>query len=230
MDMQRRLLLKSMVALGSAPSLGLIGSGMVLSAEPTAAMKSASVMVLVNEGTKQSSFLQGIRAAKEITMLQVHEINPNLDSLRALQHTIQATQKGYVVGLVDDASGTLIVDQARAAGVHVHWLGQHVVNAKQSRHRLSTGSVIAGDALFRDRLIARGFTVHSDKRQTVGGWKLSDEFISYVHDGLPSDQQWAVDLGLMIANADRTASVAIPHADSRLAPLTGHFVSFAFKI
>jgi len=221
MDMQRRLLLKSMVVLGSAPGLGLLGSGPAQSAAQTAAAQSAPVLVLVSGETGKSSFLQGIKAARGATaMLQVCEVDSGLGSLQALQHTIQAMQKGYVVGLVDDASGTLIVDLARATGARMHWLGQHAVNATQSRHRLSGDSVIAGDALFRDRLIARGFAADP----------MSYKFASYIRNGAPDGRQWAADLGFVLTDTSQVAFSTIPQADSGLAPLTGHFVSFAFEI
>lgn len=231
MDIQRRLLLKGMV-LGGISSLGFAKAGTGLTGDSIGFVKPMPILVLVNGRIGHSAFLEGVRAAAGRTdLLQVHDTDLGLDFLLALQHYIQSTQGRLIVGLVDDASATLIVDLARTAGARMHWLGQHAVGPGQSRHRLSD-SRITGDygTLFNGRLVAHGFDIDSGKQQTEKK-RVTHESVSYVRNGTPDSQQWATDLGFILAgNGRHTAFSAIPQVSTGPASLAGYFVSFAFEI
>lgn len=231
MNIQRRLLLKSMV-LGGISSVGLAGAGTGLAGDSIGSARPLPILVLVNGRTGHSAFLQGVRAAAgRPDLLQVHATDLGLDSLLALQRYIQSMRGRLIVGLVDDASATLIVDLARTAGARMHWLGQHAVSPGQSRHRLSD-SRITGDygTLFNGRLIAHGFDIDSGKQQTEKK-RVAHESISCVRNGTPDSQQWAADLGFILAgNGRHTAFSAIPQVSTGPASLAGYFVSFAFEI
>ncbi len=220
MNIQRRLLLKSMV-LGGISSLGVVRTGMVLADGPIDIAESIPILLLVNEETRYSVFCQGVQAAVGQGSLQVCITDLGTGFLSLLQDHIRSGQGRRIVGLVDDASGTLIVDLARTAGVRMHWLGQHTTSLNQSRHRLLS-SQAAGDreALFGYRLVAQ-----STGEEAVSSYG----FVSYSYDGIDAtDQQWAAELGFMLVATGQITS-ALPRV-AGLAPLTGHFISFAFEI
>ena len=55
----------------------------------------------------------------------------------SFQQRLNTSKGERIVGLVDDASGMLLLDLARSAGAHVHWTGQHVTHDGVSRHRVA---------------------------------------------------------------------------------------------
>jgi hypothetical protein len=57
--------------------------------------------------------------------------------MTALERRLEAGRGERVIGLVDDASGALILSLARSAGARLNWSGQHLTEAGHSRHRLS---------------------------------------------------------------------------------------------
>ena len=60
------------------------------------------------------------------------EANP----LALLQQAAERGERLRLIGLVDDASGELLVAQARRAGLRMSWLGQHSAEAGVSRHQV----------------------------------------------------------------------------------------------
>ena len=230
MNIQRRLLLKGM-ALSGISGLVLGKSGMVLANASIGSAESMPILLLINEETKHSVFYQGVRAAAGQGALQMCITDPGTNFFSLLQNNIRSEQGRRIVGLVDDASATLIVDLARTAGARMHWLGQHAVVPGQSRHRLSDSRITSSyGTLFGSRLAAHGFSIDSDDQWAVKKGAVY-ESVSYVRNGIPDGQQWAADLGFILAgNGYQTTLSVIPQVSTKPAPLTGHFVSFAFEI
>lgn len=230
MNIQRRLLLKGM-ALGSVSGLGLVRAGMTLANEPIGAAESASLLLLINEETRLSAFYQGVQAAARQGSLQVYTTDSGTGFLPLLQNHIRSEHSTRIVGLVDDANATLIVDVARTAGARMPWLGQHAVMPGQCRHRLSHSGITEDyGTLFDSRLAAHGFSAYPDKQQ-IEKKQAAHKSASYVRNGRPDNQQWAADLGFILASSNRqTTFSAIPQVSTSPVLLAGHFVSFAFEI
>lgn len=163
MNIQRRLLLKSMV-LGGISSVGLAGAGTGLTGDSIESARSMPILVLVNDRTRHSAFLQGVRAAAGRPGLpQVHDTDLGLDSLLTLQRYIQRIRGRLIVGLVNDASGTIIVDLARTTGVRMYWLGQHTASLSQSRHQLLSSQITDNRKTWFDhRLVSRNIVDKSE--------------------------------------------------------------------
>lgn len=234
MDAQRRLLLKGMVV-GGLSGPGLIGSGVSLANDlAKSAMHAESIkpiLALVNDGVEYSAFVQGVQAADHSGSLQLHDTSLGLDFLPTLQRHIQDARGRYIVGLVDDACGTLIVELARAAGACVHWLGQHAVSLDRSRHQLLNSQMADGCAAsLIQQLVVHGASCDLD-RQSAGRGIQSSRLMQNLCGAADRDRgQWAVGLGHALASLGRTVAPAAPRMDVGLMPATGHFISFAFEV
>ncbi|MGG7055291.1 hypothetical protein [Nitrosomonas sp. ANs5] len=233
MDAQRRLLLKGVVV-GGLSGPGLIGSSMSLASDPAGAAMHAEftkpILALVDGRAEYSAFVQGMQAADHSGSLQLHNTSLGLDFLLTLQRHVQNARGKYILGLVDDACGTLIVEFARAAGACVHWLGQHAVSLDRSHHQLLSSQIVDGRAAsLIQQLVVHGAS--SDfNRQSVGRGMHSSRLTQHLCGAADRDRgQWAVDLGHALASLGRTAIPAAPRMDAGLMPATGHFISFAFE-
>ncbi|ABI59899.1 MULTISPECIES: hypothetical protein [Nitrosomonas] len=236
MDIQRRLLLKGIVLSGVSGCLGWANPSVALAAATNRAQSAKffnpeTTLLLVNGETEHSAFLQGAWIAGGANM-EVHDINIERDFLLLLQRRIKemSTEGCVITGLVDDASGTLIIDLARSTGACMRWLGQHTVEPEQSRHLLYS-SRVAGDqgGLFGHQLALRGFScIHGSHRKRE---EQVLEPILYTREGVREDAQWSTDLGFALTGDDLVDFSEAPQINSgSVAPLNGHFVSFAFKI
>lgn len=234
MDAQRRLLLKGMVV-GGLSGPGLIGSGMSLANDPAkSAMHAEStkpILALVNDRAEYSAFIQGVQAADHSGSLQLHDTSLGLDFLLTLQRHVQDARGEYIVGLVDDTCGTLIVELARAAGARVYWLGQHAVSLDRSHHQLLSSQMADGCAAsLIQQLVVHGASCDLD-RQPAGRGIQSSRLTQNLCGAADRDRgQWAVGLGHALASLGRTVIPAAPRMDAGLMPATGHFISFAFEI
>lgn len=232
MNIQRRLLLKGM-AMGSISGLGLARPGIILADELTHTTGSTPVLLLVNSETRYSAFYQGVQAAVGPGSLQVQITDPGMDFLLVVQRHIRDGQGRRVVGLVDDAGATLIVDQARAAGAHMYWLSQHAVGPDHSRHQLWTTRIgCSRETLFSHQPVtcdAQGTGPSLSKGNAGESW-VPCRLTSHGCDEVNTvGEQWVANLGLILADSGWTVSATAPRADAGPALLPGHFVSFAFE-
>jgi len=236
MDIQRRLLLKSIALSGISGWFGWIAPG---TASATAASQISSVrlaglatILLVNRKAEYSAFLQGARIAGNASM-EIYNIDSEQNFLSSLQHYLgkMSTEKRIIAGLVDDACGTLIIDQARSRGACVRWLGQHTVESGQSRHLLYSNELTGSDGgLFGHQLASRGYNCTSG-RNKIETEQSFYEPVLYTREGGAEDLRWSADLGFVLAGNGLTDFPDISQINSDpIAPLTGHFVSFAFEI
>lgn len=237
MDIQRRLLLKSIALGGASGYLGWAGPSVTLATaanrvKSTKLVSPVTTLVMVNGKVGYSAFLQGARIAGGANM-EVYDINLERDFLSLLQRRIKEMPiGGYVItGLVDDASGTLIIDLARSIGACVRWLGQHTVGPEQSRHLLYSNRA-TGDrgGLFGYRLTLRGFNCIPERYQKREEQALYEPVL-YTRNGGVEDLQWSTDLGFALAGGGLADFPDISQISSRsVASLNGHFVSFVFEI
>lgn len=138
MTVNRRFLLKGM-ALGGISGLtlsslpALAGSATT----PSTAHIAATVLTLVNDTTAESAFLQAALQANG-SRLHVQKVGAELGFMLNFERLLRAGQPQRVIGLLDDAAATLVIDMARSAGARVLWLGQHSTVADVTYHRLLT--------------------------------------------------------------------------------------------
>lgn len=238
MDMQRRLLLKSIALSGVSGWLGWIapGAASAITASQTLSVRPAGLatILLVNRKAECSVFLQGARIAGN-TNMEIYDLDSEQNFLASLQHYLGkvSTEKRVIAGLVDDACGTLIIDQARSRGACVRWLGQHTVESGQSRHLLYSSELTGGDGgPFGHQLASRGYSCISERNKTGTTGQSLYEPVLYTREGGTEDLRWNADLGFALMTGNSLADFPDISQINRdpIAPLIGHFVSFAFEI
>lgn len=225
MNVQRRSLLKGM-ALGGFAGLTL-GSPLSFAAGAGAASAAHPPLVLVSEAAVGSAFLQGIDASAAGKPLEVQRTDLGLEFVGAVGQRLRSARPTRIIGLVDDASATLIVDLARSAGARLQWLGQHAVEAGQSRHRLLSSEATHGCALqLGQHLKACG-----------AGFRLSEQRVqsgqTTLELAMPGQSrasgQWAASLGFVLASLGRFDGATAPKLAATSAPAIGNFVSFSIE-
>jgi hypothetical protein len=152
MNIHRRLMLKHMAFCGAAGFAMGNPARALAAALPAPDTAHRQLLALVNEGAAGSAFSQGAAMAGG-RWLAVRQIGPDLGFMLGLDHRLRSGRPMRVIGLLDDASGTLTMDLARSAGARVHWLGRHTAHAGVMRHHLSDAAIIGGRA---DGLLASG--------------------------------------------------------------------------
>lgn len=124
MNVTRRQALKSMVAVAGVGSTGLLaGFGPIAAAETASSPKATTV--IVSADTIGQTFLNRIRAQRDSHISQVLNGSTDLSFIQALQRVLANGQTQRIVGLVDDASATLILDLARSANASLVWDKSH---------------------------------------------------------------------------------------------------------
>lgn len=201
MPLERRTLLKCL-ALGGLATAALGNARLATAQALLGARLPSPAPTLILVDAAASAFLAGVATALAAEQVEVRGCGLGLDFLLDLEGRLHSGQSQRVIGLVDDASAVLIVDQARGAGARLQWLGQHHISAEAARHR-ALGAT-AADA--HARQLAR--------RLAACGSGCA---------------RWAVTLGHALATPGAgDLGPATPLVD-RPAPLTGHFVSFAIE-
>lgn len=134
MTVNRRFLLKGM-ALGGISGIALGSALPALANTVPASTDTANTLTLVNNTTAQTPFLQAAQQVNPSGM-RVQTLSTDLGAMLDFNHLLRSGQPLRVIGLLDDAAGTLVIDLARGAGVRIHWLGQHSTAAGITWHRL----------------------------------------------------------------------------------------------
>lgn len=229
MNVTRRFVLKS-VALSSIAGLTMGSSVRALAATtpaPTARGAVKPLLVLLNEGAAVSVFLHGTLAVG--SRVQVHTVGPDLGVMLELERELRRCQSMRVIGLLDDASATLVVDMARSAGARVQWLGQHTAEARFTRHHLRTADIAEGCARQLGLELHRcgtGFSlVEEHQNGTIASSQLADS-------SRMSDQsgQWAASVGYLLAALPTTVTKTTPWVPATNVPVLGSFVSFSIEV
>jgi mono/diheme cytochrome c family protein len=132
MDMNRRLVLKGL-GLGGIASFAMASSPRASSA-PIASAGVGSRLVLVNDDIAGHAFLQG--AAISGSNLRALTLGPDLRDILEVQRQLRSPRPMRIIGLLDDATGTLVLDAARSAGARVNWLCQHTARGDHIRHHV----------------------------------------------------------------------------------------------
>ena len=136
MNVNRRSLLKGM-AVGGLAGAAMASSGLSMAASALGS-KAAPTLALVSGEVAESAFLQGLSASPVASQIKVQRTDLNLDFMLSLEKSLRSGKPQRIIGLVDDASATLIVDMARSAGARIHWLDQHNARNAASEQWAST--------------------------------------------------------------------------------------------
>ncbi len=229
MKVERRSLLKGM-ALGGLAGVALSSSGLSLanSVLGRPAHTRAASLALVSAEVAHSAFVHGMQASPAAPALQVIPANAELTVVLELQHRLASGQPQRLIGLLDDASATLIVDLARSAGARVQWLGQHSTTAGRSTHRLLSAQASHGCALqLGQQLHACGqsFSLHEQRLHSPAPTlQLASR------SGSQTGDQWAASLGYALAVLGSTDTGQAPLISSRTSALSGTYVSFSIEV
>ncbi|MBF0674284.1 hypothetical protein [Pseudomonas sp.] len=224
MNLARRSLLKG-AALSGLSGLALSASGVSLAAglfrtpvEPA--------LVLVSDSTVGAAFMLG--AQTHNPALKFQHTDSGLEHIRQVSALLNSPQPQRIIGLLDDASATLIIDLARSAGAETQWLGQHGVDARGSRHQLLTAEGAAGCATrFGQELnqCGAGFALH-EQRQGRQGMLME---LSASAKRADAAAQWVASLGHVLAALGSPETRPMPQVGVQHLPLSGHFVSFSIE-
>ena len=228
MTIDRRSIIKGMALCGVAgPILG--GARPVHAAAGMPAQVAArTTLVLVSAGAADSAFVRGARAGTHAPVLQVRQASHDLAFVLDLEKQLRDSPSMHVIGLLDDALATPLLDLARSAGARVPWLGHHTADAGMSRHRLLTTRLTEGCAhQFGRHLKAcgAGFTLVEERQDNAtAARRLAGYSRSRVHA-----DQWASSVGYLLASraAHEVESASLLPAGS--ASLLGSFVSFSIE-
>lgn len=229
MSVNRRSVLKG-ITLGSFAGLALtLGRSLRALAGGTDAQPSMAavkpLLALVNEGVAGSVFLHGAAAAHGAA-LQAQTVSHDLRFILDFERQLH-TGPIRVIGLLDNASATLVVDQARRAGARVQWLGQHVAEAGYTRHRLLETDIAEDYSRQLSRHLhasGAGFQMIEERQ----GGAASPRRSSAPLRSAERAAEWASGLGYVLGSlgAQPAMSAPAPLAD---VVLRGSFVSFLIE-
>lgn len=234
MTVNRRFVLKGM-ALSGMTGLALSGAMPSLASvlpAVSAGPDARREVIALTGGAPASLFAEGVFAALGET---VPLLNPGQDvtALLGFERTLRESGARRVIGLLDDASATLVLDIARSAGARVLWVGQHNSNDDVTRHRLIASDLAhACTQSFSGQLAACGAAVRHDPLHSgvvsTSGSGSSGRLSTASHRAGEAD--WVGSLGYLLASLGhhQPPAAAVPIATGTLPP-HGSFVSFLIE-
>ena len=231
MTINRRFVLKRFALAGVAGAMAgpaRAFAGLVADAADNPVASGQSLLALVNDDRAGRVFLDGARSLTG-DGLEVPRAGSDLAFLTDLERRLRSGRPLSIIGLLDDAAGTLVVDVARGTGARLQWLGQHSAQARTSSHHLLT----AGSARDGARALARnlqacgaGFELrhegHADPAPVTVAAAASGNSAAVA-------EQWLHGTGGQLAAlALQRPPPALPQEFAAQAgdPVRGHFVSF----
>lgn len=227
MSVNRRFVLKGMALSAAGVAMGAPLQALASASSPLPdATATRPVLALVAADTAEQLFLQGAGAAAG-GRLQVQRLERELDALLSVEQQLRRGQSMRVIGLLDDARASLVLDMARSAGARVQWVGQHISAQGITRHHLLSTSASEGCSRLLGRQLhgcGAGFQITEERQGSRAlPRQMSAPARTHAHTG-----DWAVGVGYLLASLGvRPAGVA-PSA-SVGTPLTGSFVSFSIE-
>lgn len=211
MSIGRRTVLKGMGLAGLA-GLSLSHMSLAGAAQRTSASQHKPLVVLVSSTDPQEGFVAGMQAHPAAGQATVLHSDHSLQFIRAFEQRLSSGKQQRIIGLVDDASGMLLLDLARSAGARVHWTGQHVTENGVSRHNLSTTPAAHG-------CVTQFAALTEQCSRPVA---LTEQYLS-------ASRQWTAALGFALTSPEpnRRYMRATPPADFKA--LDGHYISFSIE-
>lgn len=225
MDVNRRVVLKGL-GLSSIAGFAMSSSTSAFArAAHTAGAGIQPQLALVNDDPAASVFLDGAVAAAG-SKLRAQSINQDLHALLDVERQLRSSSPMKIIGLLDDATGTLVVDLARSAGARVQWLGQHTAHGEYTRHHLlHAGTETCAQWLGRElHACGAGFHIVTQHQ----GDSVSPHPLSGPPRASANATQWASALGYLLALG--TAPTCAAPASFSAVAANGHFVSFSIEL
>jgi hypothetical protein len=223
----RRSIIKGMALCGlAAPLLGTIPQVLAGGSDPGETPAALPTWALVPGDGTASPFLQGVRAGTPASALQVSPASGEVAFLLGFERRLRQGPPLRVIGLLEDAVATPLLDAARGAGTRLPWLGQHTAEAGRTRHRLWTTAMATGCARQLGRhLQACGADFVLDEECADGNPAVRQLAGPGRSDAHPD--QWAAGIGCLLASMGQRDAALPPLRRPRTgAPLAGSFVSF----
>ena len=228
MSVDRRFVLKGM-AWGSLAGLTMgasLPSLAGVSGAPGAGAGSRPVLALVGRETADSAFVEGVRASGN--PMQLHKMDSSLSVMQQLDMQLRSGKPMHIIGLLDDATAALVIDQARSAGARVNWVGQHMASAGQSRHHLLNTSLAEGCSRQMSRQLhacGAGFSLSEERSGSAApARQLAGPARTMAHS-----EQWAASLGYLLGSLGVRRPAMAPLVTDNRMPLNGSFVSFSIE-
>lgn len=228
MNVNRRFVLKSM-ALSGIAGLAMGGSLRALAGTAATANDASTgghpVVALASEGAVELAFLHGAMKASG-SRLRVQRVSRELAFMLDFERQVRSSQATRIIGLLDDASATLVVAMARSAGARVQWLGQHTAEAGFTRHHLLTTELAEGCSQQLSRHLhacGAGFSLNEERHN---GSMAPRQLTGPACSGNQS-AQWAASIGHLLASLGARPALATPLAPATSKPVTGRFASFS---
>lgn len=194
MEMQRRDMLKGLLASGAVVTAATVALSEGAKADTFAQKR--KVTLLVSDINIAGSFTTGIKAAKrEGVSLNRQTMDKNIFfDPKALSQTI-ATLKGHsVVGLMSDTDFILFNEMLRDAGSQVLCVGQHVWGGSSRydcSHEFVSGSQSRGIGAALSDALSHGSIPHAITESPLGLEKPTKEVMTCIR----SEGHWAAMLG-----------------------------------
>jgi hypothetical protein len=218
MPIDRRTVLKG-IALSSVASVVM---DPLAHASSTDFPAQTRILSLVDKDDPAGSlFLEALESAGFPAKPRV--IGDELADILALERYFREHRGTQVLGLLNDAAGTLVVDIARGAGARILWLGQHAADANGTRHHLIHGRTAAHcGRLLAEQLRACGNSFYISE-QTQGDRALRYRW--HAQERAAQSSSWIHALARLMIGRDRPSDFELP-VPTDAAALDGRFVSF----
>lgn len=186
------------------------------------------LIVLTNKGPIEQTFLQGARAAGG-PGLDVRNLTHDLGAVLDFEHWIRHQPDMHIIGLLDDASASLIVDMARSTGAQMQWLGQHSIQGELTRHHLITTDISRDCPRYLGRQLhacGAGFSLSEERQGAAGAPRqLAGPLRKTNQSGA-----WAGSIGYLLASLGTYPAAPAPMTPAVSISSTGSFVSFSIKV
>jgi hypothetical protein len=228
MTIDRRSIIKGMALCGVAGPILAGARPAQAAAGVSAQVAHRTTLLLVSEGAADSAFVQGARAASHASALRVRLASHDLAFVLGLEKQLRDSPSMHVIGLLDDALATPLLDLARSAGARVPWLGHHTAELGISRHRLLTTRLTEGCAFRLGRHLqacGSGFTLVEERQDDAAATR---RLSGCARSSEPADQ-WAAGVGYLLASLVAQEVESAPRLPASSAPLLGSFVSFSIE-
>ncbi len=232
MTINRRFVLKSFALAGVAGALAgptRALAGLSVADDPGTAGK--PLLALVNDDHAGPVFLDGARALTG-TGLEVPRAGSDLAFLVDLERRLRSGRPLSIIGLLDDAAGTLVVDVARGTGARLQWLGQHSAQPLTSSHHLLTASSARDGARALARQLQVCGAAFSLRHEGHGDAAPVAVAAAATANSAAVADQWLRSTGGQLAALALQRPPAQPQelAAPAGAAVRGHFVSFLIQI
>jgi hypothetical protein len=210
MDINRRVVVQGIVLTGIAELATPAWSA-------TFTADASPLFLLVNDDRAGRMFVRG--AAQAQRTLETITVSTDLQPLLDLDRLFRRSVDNRIIGLLDDASGTLAIDLARSAGARIKWLGHHAAQGDFSRHQVcGVQGAEACVQYFGERLVACG-----DAFELSTGSQHICQPCPAAHSA-----SWVSMLGRTLASPHSSHCSEFPDPAST-APMNGRFVSFSIE-